>query len=353
MDEDREAQIKEEMRQAISDLVEAVGCSRREARLVLEATGGDLERARGLINFLNNKSIWIIKAKFKGDYVQNFGLFILILNTAVRVVEDIKAVISRDSRLFLYDVNITWDVFEKVVHRVGLNRKDFIPEATHELFNRLKNGFKAREGYLWNILKEGSPGELNNRLGEEIRGSIGDLGCELRLSIDQISSFNLDWTQSVEDLPLGRGAESALDNISSPVKLKTALILAAEGGVPISTLRHDQLLLVKIVDNSELGIYLAQLMGARKDEHLIPVVTAVEDLQPVKEGMIRVRTKFGGKVIGEAVVANNVRVKLAPQKFIPQGRVRARLKGEAERGFPYLLVMAIIVTVWIILSVIF
>lgn len=352
MDEDREAQIKEEMRQAISDLVEAVGCSRREARLVLQATGGDLERARGLINFLNNKSIWIIKAKFKGDYVQNFGLFILILNTAVRVVDDIKAVISRDSRLFLYDVNIPWDLFEKVVHRVGLNRKELIPEATYELFNRLKNGFRAREGYLWNIL-EGSPEELKNRLGEEIRDSIGDLGCELELSIDQISSFNLDWTQSVEDLPRRRGAESALDNISSPVKLKTALILAAERGVPISTLRHDQPLLVKIVDNSELGIYLAQLMGARKDEHLIPVVTAVEDLQPVKEGMIRVRTKFGGKVIGEAVVANNVRVKLAPQKFIPQGRVEARLKEETERGFPYLLVMAVIVIIWIIISVIF
>ncbi|MEW5766772.1 MAG: hypothetical protein AB1797_03985 [bacterium] len=353
MEEDREVQIKEEMRQAISGLVEAAGCSRREARLVLQATGGDLERAKGLVAFLNNKSIWIIKAKFKGDYVQYFGLFSLILNTANRVVYDMKVVVSKNSRLFLYDVNITWDLFEKVVHRVSLNRKDFIPKVTQELFNRLKDGFRPQVGYLWDILKEGSPGKLKDRLGEEIWGSMGDLGCELRFSIDQISSFDLDWAQSVEELPGQGQANSALDKVLSPIKLKIALILAVEGGIPLSTLRENQPLLVRVIDNSELGIYLAQLMGARKGEHLITVVTAVEDLQPVKEGMIRVRTKFGEKVVGEAVVANNVRVKLAPQRFIPTGRVDARLKEKAKKGFPYLLVTAIIVIIWIILSVIF
>ncbi|MDI6791657.1 MAG: hypothetical protein QME81_02145 [bacterium] len=352
MEDEKEAQIKEEIRQAVSNLVEAVKCSHREARVVLQATGFDLEKAKELIGSLSNKSIWIIKAKFKVDYLGNFGLFIIVLDVAARRVEGIEVVVSKDKRLFLYDVNVTWDFFEKAVHQVSLNRKEMVPETTHELFNRLKVGFDRHAGYLWDILEKPLK-EIEDGLSHEVEKSVGIEGCELRFSIDRISSFHLDWIQSIEDLLHERKAESGSNKGSPPIKLKIALILAVEAGAPISTINVGQHLLVKLIDSSELGIYLAQLMGARKDEHLIPVVTVVEELQPLKDGMVKIRTKFGAKVFGEAVVSNNVKVKLAPQKLLPQANaVRGKIK-DKERGFPYLLVISIIVIIWITFSVLF
>lgn len=351
MEDEKEAQIKEEIREAVSNLVEAVECSHREARVVLQATGFDLEKAKELIGSLSNKSIWIIKAKFKVDYLGNFGLFIIVLDVAARRVEGIEVVVSKDKRLFLYDVNVTWDLFEKAVHQVSLNRKEMVPETTHELFNRLKGGFDRHAGYLWDILEK-PPKEIEDGLSHEVEKSVGIEGCELRFSIDRISSFHLDWIQSVEDLLHKREAESGSNEGSPPIKLKIALILAVEAGAPISTINVGQHLLVKLIDSSELGIYLAQLMGARKDEHLIPVVTVVEELQPLKDGMVKIRTKFGAKVFGEAVVSNNVKVKLAPQKLLPQASA-VRGKVVKERGFPYLLVISIIVIIWITFSVLF
>lgn len=352
MEDEKEAQIKEEIRQAVSNLVEAVGCSRREAKVVLQATGFDLEKAKDLIGSLANKSIWIIKAKFKVDYLGNFGLFIIVLDVAARRVEGIEVVVSKDKRLFLYDVNVTWDLFEKAVHQVSLNRKEMVPETTHELFNRLKAGFDRHAGYLWDILTEQPSKEIGNRLSHEIEKTVGIEGCELKFSIDRISSFHFDWIQSVEYLPHEREAESGSNEGSPPIKLKIALILAVEAGAPISTINVGQHLLVNLIDSSELGIYLAQLMGARKDEHLIPVVTVVEELQPVNDGMVKIRTKFGAKVFGEAVVSNNVKVKLAPQRLLPQASA-VRGKVNKERGFPYLLVISIIVIIWITFSVLF
>jgi hypothetical protein len=291
-------------------LVEKIGCSEEHAKSILATASWDVNAAIELIGYLSEKNLYIIKGRFKSTKVKAYGLFLLIINVLQGILERVDAVVCRSSRICAFDVKAKWDVFEKVVHNIRMKKIGVVVKLTNELREELKAVFQMKDKAVFQALINPVRDDLENILVAAVGKVIDDTKPALSIDVDQISALR----EKDKEVEVSQEEKEKKELIKEErgelvIKLNITPVIAPVSGIPITELTQGERILVEVVDTTELGKFLAELMGGRKEDQTVPLVVSIEEISPLPEDeQVRLVVKFGPGVFGEAVVPRNIKL---------------------------------------------
>lgn len=301
------------MDEKIKILIEKTKCSEIQAEQVLKSVSGDIKKAFDLINNLGKKNTIVVKGKFRGKNRSSYGIFILILNKAKESIDHVRAAMFYESEIYKISVKDRWDIFDRELARINLRKKEEGERLSLHLKSGLKDSFlkNSTKKKLFKYLKELDLKNFKDYLVSNIGIIIKDTIVDTKVEVDNISSFTFFGIRLKESSEEEEGKETekeALKEEKKEIILKLAPVIAPVSGVRITDLKVNDRILTYIVDKTELGLYLAELMGARKEKKLIPVISQVFSIENMGEDKIKLTVKMGSGIFGETIISNEINI---------------------------------------------
>jgi len=98
---------------------------------------------------------------------------------------------------------------------------------------------------------------------------------------------------------------------NSLIALNTELVKSKNlsATVKIEKIEAGDMVFTNIIDNRDIGIYLAHLLGARKGDISIPLSASVEDVKDTEEG-VELIVRFGPGIVGRAIESPKKKVSI-------------------------------------------
>ncbi|MBU2599171.1 hypothetical protein KJ849_01105 [bacterium] len=299
----------------VSRLIEESGCTFQQASAMMDFTAGNINQALEIINAHKKKNTIIVKARFKAEGIKYYGMIFMILDSNREILEKLEVAIANDKRLCQFDESASWENFERVVYGLQL-KEGIVPRFTGILKHRIKEIFRSKnkKTQFFQALKEGSYDLFKEWLKEEVANVINDNNLELKADINLIST--LEPESKIKSGKEEREEPRIVQKVEREKKeaylaLEVALAVSPLTGILVSELRKGDRVIVKIIDNREVGRYIATLMGGRKENQIIPLVAYVEEVIPVSNHEVKVLVNLGPGIKGEAPENIEVKVILA------------------------------------------
>ena len=298
----------------VQKLILESGCTEEQARMVLAAAGGNVERALRVVSSLAKTNI-AVKGRFRGLNIDMHGLIYLICDTRSRSVDRILALVSGDASLVSrVDLSLEWKKFEESIlsARMGGN---IAQQTTQELQNFLIGRFRGELGEnLVSLAERGAQAEMRSALSLEIGKSIADGEVKIELRLDPISELDVKGPKIEEPKETNKEKdepEEADEADLSPgdVTILVNAILAPVSGRPAGQLVPGDQVLVKLV-NPEDGTRLMRLFpGASMPQGSNPFPMEVITVSPGEFEKVQVVGRIAAGVMGISSVSAELKIK--------------------------------------------
>ncbi|MDI6785676.1 MAG: hypothetical protein QMD92_03105 [bacterium] len=348
---DYKEEIDGSLERKIDRLVKECNCTHRQAAAMIEFTGGNVNQAIEIISSRQEKNTIIIKARFRADHTKHYGMIFLALNLEKEMLEKIEVAVASDMRLCQFDESASWENFEKVVYGLQL-RDGVIPRLTGILKHRIKEIFrsKSKKMQFVQILKNGNYSLFKDWFRDEIASAVNDNSLDLKVDIDLIST--LEPERAVKSLPKEKEEPGIVQKLKKEKReadfvLEVALSISPLSGILVSDLRRGDRVIVKIVDNREVGMYIAKLMGGRKDNKIIPIIAYVEDVIFINEHDVKVIVNLGPGIKGEAIENIEIRAMLVSSNEMENDE--KFISSSLYKTLSFILMIFILVLIYIII----
>lgn len=308
-------EIDSSLERKIAKLMEECGCTYRQAAAMIEFTGGNVNQALEIISTHQEKNTLIVKARFRADHTRHYGMIFLVLDLGQEILEKIEVAVANDMRLCQFDESASWENFERVVYGLQL-KEGIIPRLTGILKHRIKEIFRSKnkKTQFFQTLKNGNYSLFKDWFKDEIANAVNDNTLELKVDINSIST--LEPEVKIKDVAEEKKEPEVVQKIEKEKKelgfvLEVALSISPLSGILVPDLRRGDRVIVKIIDEREVGMYIARLMGGRRDNKIIPIIAYVEDVVPISEHDVKVIVNLGPGIKGEATENIEVRAMIA------------------------------------------
>jgi hypothetical protein len=299
----------------IAKLMEECGCTYKQAAAMIEFTGGNVNQAIEIINAHKEKNTIIVKARFRAEKIKYYGMIFLVLDLGRESLEKLEVAVANDMRLCQFDESASWENFERVVYGLQL-KEGIVPRLTGILKHRIKEIFRSKnkKSQLFRSLKSENYPLFKDWFRDEIANAVNDNSLELKVDINLISSLEPEEKVKIEEEEKKPEVVKKIEKEKEEASftLEIALSVSPLTGILVSELRRGDRVIVKIVDKREVGMYLARLMGGRKDNKIIPIIAYVEEVIPISDHEVKVVVNLGPGIKGEAIENVEVRAMLAP-----------------------------------------
>lgn len=301
-------------------VIEATGCTADEARLALDSAGGNVEDAARFVHLIT-RDILAIKITFEGRRIIKINGFVYIVGDIrtgkVFTVE--AGVAYKQDIVSGINANMGWRVFGGAVQYLG-DQPGIHHNATLDLKKHLAftlQPWKMEE--LGQLYREKRMEEIQKKFEDEITRGVGE-DVYVSLGIESLTRVQIQETDPGKDV--AQADQAAREDEAEEHKvlafLRCELVVAPVNGLRATQLLPGMPVAVRIIDDSEIGQYLARLLGAPAQPDGAPLVAPVERVERLDSGRFRVEVRFGPGIVGHAVVDGEVRVKTGN---LPQGRV--------------------------------
>jgi hypothetical protein len=297
------------MDEKVKVLIEKTGCTQNQAEQVLKSVSGNIKEAFNLIKNLGKKNTIVVKGKFKGKETNTYGLVIFILNKAKKSLDHVRALVSYNLEIYKVSIRDRWDIFDREITRLNLREKEKVHRQSLKLKSGLKENFinnKIRGKY-FKYLKELDLENFKNYLAQNIGNIIKDRKIEMEVEVDNLTSFT-SFGIRLKEIDEERKEEKEEKKEEAKIILKVSPIIAPVSGIKVTELKSGDNLLIYIIDKTDLGIYLGELMGAIKNDRLIPIVTEITEIEKIEDEKLKIMVKIGEGVFGEAHISEEVNV---------------------------------------------
>ncbi|MFA6913906.1 MAG: hypothetical protein WCQ83_01750, partial [Endomicrobiia bacterium] len=249
----------------IKVLMEDTGCEETEARLALELANDNLEQA--IINIgVMLKYITAYKAKIKLKNENIFGLIHIITNNKNLDLLRFSSVMTYNPVIYEQSATMDWFSFEKAIYSyrlaVGVTEKDTKTIETNFrdfISSNLKQHKILTVNDLENVFEEFF---VDNDIQVEI------VAEELTLR---------DFKKLPNYLPDSHLGTSAFQDMVA-IELEV-VILEDNAGKKVENIVEGDMVLVTIIDTRDISHYLGHLIGAIKDNEMIPFAAPVHNIK--------------------------------------------------------------------------
>ncbi len=273
------------------------------------------------------KTIIVIKGRFKAPSVSSFGLFIVFMDNASKSVEKFDVVCSHFSTLYENNISIPWNEIENIIVKLKW-KGEYATSLTHDVqasFDDLFQMGSGRTPEIWGNIKKLQLNKVENIFEEALTRPAGDKNIKVDVAIETLPASQIESTRKMQTDTSGKDILSALTPSpqqetqakpaesfipeDSAVLLEVSLVLSPVSGVPIYELKEGDKIFIKITEQSNRGQYFIDLLNASEDGNLLPVPASV--IKVVKEGKIyTVIVNIGPGIYGRSMDEDNVKVKM-------------------------------------------
>lgn len=282
-------------------LMEETGCEEQEATAAFELAGGNIEQAIKNIGIML-KYITAYKAKINLKHDNIFGLIHIITNNKNLDLLRFSSVMSYNPIVYEQDCSTDWFSFEKAIYSyrctdgvivkytktIDLKLKDFI-------YANLKQHSILTVNDMKTIIEEFF---FNNEIQIEI------VAQELTLrDFKKLPNY-------FPDIHF-----EASGNEDTTIDLET-IILEDSEGKKIEDISVGDNVLAKIVDERDISHYLGHLIGAMKDNKMIPMMVSVQNIIK-QEDHYDVYLKYADLIYGISKVEFGRTLKVLETKRVP------------------------------------
>lgn len=287
--------------------MEETGCNKEEAKYYLEETSGNITLAlKNLLKVI--RPIGIIKCRFRVNEVGMYGLLLFIFNDRNRKMLRYAAVIGCNPIVYETNIDQQWFLFERDLYSQRL-RDGSLREVTQRIEQSLILKVQEQEvDEFYNAWDKVDIEHLKNIIAIQIREVVNyDIGKEfypdIEVGTQKLNIRQFKYLTDTEKLDEEFQLHLNNDNeASSLIVLNSELVRPSNGSptVRVEKIEAGDVVLVKVVDNRDIGVYLAHLIGARKGEITMPITASVEDVKNTEEG-VELVVRFGPGVIGRVL----------------------------------------------------
>lgn len=307
----------------------AVDCTEEEAVMAIEGANGDVHGALRLLDLIA-RDILVIKFRFEGRRAATVsGVGYMAANKRSGKLLRANTVVTY--RMSLADEvtpDLSWRVIESTIGTLR-NSADINLNATMDLDGHLSVVMQPwRIDELGRMACEGRSEELVESMRAELSRCLHeDLHVDTQWELLTRVQFEGEANQPEGERQILPDMEKseAEEGSGLTIFLQSELVIAPIDGVAVETLTAGRSALVRITDGSQIGSYLATLLGGRNGPETVPLAAPVTRIEELPSGRVRVEFRFGPGIMGKAVCDKGIKVRLvqpAAQPVPPQnGRI--------------------------------
>ncbi len=298
----------------VNVLIEETGCSKDEARRYLPEANGNITLALKRIS-RDIKPIGVMKCKFRADRVNIYGLLMLIYNIREKRMLRYAAVAGCNPEIYETDIKKQWFGFEKELYSRRL-KEGSLREITQRIEQAIILKIQEKNQAKFYLLAQNNNLEkieqiFNSQVQEVIKY---DTGRDVKLNMGITGEkLNLRQFRYLTDKDkINDEFKLHLDDkktYSSLIALDIEL-LKNQKDTPVKRLDRVEagdMLVTRIVDIRDIGIYLSYLLGGRKDEQLAALSAPAEDIKETEVG-IEIVVRYGPGIVGRYSGAGNEKI---------------------------------------------
>lgn len=356
------------MDQKVKDLMYATGVDEKLATMLVEFTGGDVEGGKKIIRSMP-KDYVALKIRYMGYKTHKYGLILIILNVRAKEIEDIYVTVDNNIEASQMETSLKFEDFrEAIVHYINSKNIDL------ELMGRIRetiNKEDFREKIFLKLLNDNhfNIGQLKLDFSEMFFKIITEPNCAVKIEEEEIDLFRLykskkSYFSEGEGAPgaetegaAGEKAEGGADkkeevhirNISL-VLLKIEPVLSPIKGTPVNELQTGDQIMVKIIDEREIGNYLGDLLGGRVNNSIVPIPATIMEMQWQEETEnVMIMVQFGPGIAGRMFVPPEIKIETP----ITEELVKLEGKDFFKMGPVWIIVLLILFFIFIYLTIYF
>lgn len=308
----------------IQQLVNETGCDEQLAKLLLIFTGGDIEASKKIINSID-KNIFIIKGKFACNNIRRSGIFLIFYNKKSGKIEKSEFFISNDKNILNININARWKEIVENIKQMKKNDSEVGDEV--EINEHFKEEISKIEilDFFEKLVKNY---EINRNLLIKVLSNIisnltADINISVKVENEEIDIF--EFGKGIKDLKEFDKIENEEENESgnkekvaerSKIESEYQLITlecepeyAPINGFSISNFLPGDSIKVKIIDDSDIGNYIAKLLhGIDENGNKVPLFATITEIEKLDEELLKITVEFGPGIYGKLIVGSDVKV---------------------------------------------
>lgn len=289
-------------------LMEETGCDESQARLALDLSDANFEKALSTISFLL-KVIKVFKIKLIFIEENIYGLVQVAINIKNSKVLRCSTAFSQNPAVYEISERTDWFSFEKAIFSTRIE-----PGSLEKYTQTIEHTLKQ---YLQQVLKE-----LVFVSKDEILDIMKAFFSPTKIDIN-ILEEELNLTQ-FKKFP---GKNSNNTNISLTgydigfVKLD-AQVIEDPNGKPVKKIKEGAIVFSRITDTRDISHYLIHLIGGRDHGIMSPIPAKIQKIC-CKNGIYEIHLNYAPSVTGLATVKKNSKLKMPEweqswwEKFLP------------------------------------
>lgn len=296
----------------------ASDCTEEEAEMGLEAAEGNVHEAVELIQLLR-REIVVIKIRLYGRRrVKTQGLLLLLANGLKGSILRLETLITHAQEELPSELDIDWQAFHRTLDQLRdelrINKK-----LSYELRDHLMQGLRAGEiNRLYRQLREGQKESVVEALRDLLIERIGE-ELEIELAYDLLTRFQYDAGDGEGEVSVeGPDREDAGedDREVAPQKeselniyLKTEPVIDPVGGRTAGDIEIGDQIMVRLIDDREVGRYLTHLLGGIREDSRVPIRAEVREKERLPSGRCQIVVCFGPGIWGRFCSESELKLK--------------------------------------------
>lgn len=274
--------------------MKTTNCNESDAERVLKMTNGNLARS---IQILKNGTRKTIVFHIKVEAAE--GKIFIILKMLPQPPKLIKSHIFFLDSEFDLNLDLQPNIFlsnleesKKQIHESKINEYNFLENKIKSLID---------EDFAIKIYNFYAENDANKIIGE-----ISNLIKKMDLKNTKVSYHTHEienQIDSIKDIE-----ELKIDKEDCSIELECVPIINPKDGSPVKDLEEGDEILVKIEDTKEVGIYLAELVGGRRNDEVLPLLVPIVSKEQIKENELNVKIEIGPGVYGKFTVPSEAKI---------------------------------------------
>lgn len=280
----------------------------KEAELALDLAEGDIEEALQMVDYVD-KPFFALHIKFETEGSNKvYGLVNLVGNGKEGETLKLNVITTYKRELWSTRVDINNTVFDRTIEEVKEGSGTTYDKDIRNAFTDELNSAQLFE--LFTSVKEdclpGIKGMIRDLLNPIFNKKIElEIGTELltKTQLDQKTTVELNNNKEEEEKE-----EEETEKTQLSIYLKSAPVISAVNGCKVRELEIGDKILVRIIDEREVGRYLADLIST--EEKGVAVGKIIDIHFNEQSDRYTLMLEFGPKIYGKLLVEGEIKIAL-------------------------------------------
>lgn len=282
-------------------LMEALDLSENQARLALDLAEGDIEKALTMSPYVDPVIMIIMGSFILGNKNQEYGLFTMIAHGREGSVLTVIPVINYREELAVVSLDISPEAFMQDLKNLQADGED---RSGSRLYSFFYDELSSSAIYsLYSLAKEGREEEISYALGDLIKSFLGRM-VEIRTKTHLLTPLQCE-TRKIK-LDDSQEEEEEEEARSLVLRLEVSPLVSPNKGKPIDKFNIGEMIPVVIVDKTEAGRYMGDLLTKKGERSVLGEIKSItHDEETDRYQVILI---FGPKIEGRFLVESQVRL---------------------------------------------